>query len=109
STDVTQLGTLVQGNGTSFTAAGDINGDGLINLSDVFLMGPILTAHNANAAAQSAYASLISASYVVSGTYNVDDASDVIYQDTAATTNVLAGNSLTATSINGYALSIAAG
>ena len=109
STDVTQLGTLVQGNGTSFTAAGDITGDGLINLSDVFLMGPLLTAHNADANTQMAYASLIGASYVVSGTYNVDDSSDVIYQDTAATTNVLAGNSLTATSINGTALSIAAG
>jgi hypothetical protein len=109
STDVTQLGSIVQGNGTSFTAAGDINGDGLINLSDIFLMGPLLTSHNASAATMSSYASLITASYVVAGTYNVDDASDVIYQDTAATTNVLAGNSLTATSINGYALSIAAG
>ncbi len=41
STDVSSLSSLVQGNGTSFNAAGDINGDGLINLADIFLMvGP---------------------------------------------------------------------
>jgi alpha-amylase len=109
STDVTQLGSIVQGNGTTFTAAGDINGDGLINLADLFLMGPLLTSHNATAATMSAFTTLTGQSYVVSGTYNVTDSADVIYQDTAATTNVQAGNSLTATSINGSGLSIAAG
>ena len=102
STDVSSLSSIVQGNGTSFNAAGDINGDGLINLTDIFLMGPLLTSHNATAATVSSYNSLVTtASYILAGTYNVTDSADTIYQDTAGNTTVQAGNTLTATSIVG--------
>ncbi len=109
STDVTQLGSIIQAGSTTFTAAGDINGDGLINLADIFLMGPLLTSHNATTATMSAFTTLTGQSYVTGGTYTVTDTADVIYQDTAGATIVQAGNKLTATSINGSTLSIAAG
>ncbi len=109
SSDITALGSLVQSNGTSFNAAADVNGDGQVNLEDVFLMGPVLTANNVGTSVWTSYNSLLQASYVVTGTYNVADASDTIYQDTASSTNVPAGNKLTATQVSGYALTIGAG
>jgi alpha-amylase len=111
STDINSLGTLVQTNNQSFSAAADVNGDGLVNLSDVFLMGPVLSAANVTSATYSSYQSLIAASYVTGGTYNVVE-NDNIYLDTAAATVVPANTMLIATAINNGAaatLNIAAG
>jgi hypothetical protein len=106
SSDISQFQTVLQSNNQQFNAGGEANTDGLINLSDTFLLGPRLTAVGADASTVSAYNNLIHTSTVTTGTYNVD-ANHVVYDVTAGTTNVQAGKTLSARSIRGTALNLA--
>jgi hypothetical protein len=108
STDISQFATIVQSNNTQFNPAADINGDGNVDLADTFLLGPILSAHNVSSATWNTYNAFIFGTYVTTGTYNVVG-TNVIYQDTAGTTNVTASSTLNATYVRGTALTIAAG
>ena len=108
SSDISQLSAVVSANNTSFSAAADINGDGSVDLADVFLLGPILTKNNVVAATWTAYNNYTFTSYVKTHTYTVNG-TNVIYQDTAGTTNVSSGAYLNATYIRGNTLKIAAG
>ncbi len=108
SADISTLMMVIQSNNTQFNPAADVNGDGSVDLADFFLMGPVLTSHNASSATISSYNSASISSYVITHTYTVNG-TNAIYQDTAGTTNVSAGAILTATYIRGSALNIAAG
>lgn len=108
SSDIQTFSQVLQSNNTSFNAACDINGDGYVDLSDAFLLGPILSAHNVNAATWTAYDNMLAGSYVTSGTFNATGTMSIL-QDTAGTTNLAAGTNLTASYISGKTLSLAAG
>src|SRR5437773_1903746 len=56
--DITTFTTVLKSNNAQFNNAGDINGDGLIDLSDTFLLGPRLAAVGADAATTTAYNNL---------------------------------------------------
>jgi alpha-amylase len=106
--DITLLTSVVESNNTQFNPAADVNGDGSVDLADTFLLGPILSAHNVNNATFTAYNNFILGSYVTTHTYNVIG-TNVIYEDTAGTTNVTAGSLLNASYVRGSNLIIAAG
>jgi len=107
-TDINLFATVLESNNTQFNPAADVDGDGLVTLSDLFLLGPILTTHNVSQATWNAYNSFINGSYVTSNTYTVNG-TNVIYQDTAGTTNVSSGALLNATYVRGNALNLASG
>src|SRR5207302_528083 len=77
STDMTKLSSVVSSNNQQFNPAADVNGDGLIDLADTFLMGPVLTAANVDANTWNAFNSFVHGSYVTSGTYTVKGANNV--------------------------------
>jgi Dockerin type I domain len=108
STDINLFTSIVQSNNTQFNPAADVNGDGMIDLADTFLLGPILTAHAVDQATWTAYNNFIYGAYVESHAYNLSG-SNVIYQDTAATTNALTGSLLNASYVRGTALNISSG
>ncbi|MEI8194711.1 MAG: dockerin type I domain-containing protein, partial [Phycisphaerae bacterium] len=100
------LAALVASNNSQFNPAADLNGDGKIDLADIFLMGPRLTALNASPLTQVALTNLTKSSMVTTGTYTVQgvngaSASHTIYDDTAASTIVTAGCALIANTIHG--------
>jgi hypothetical protein len=108
STDINQLATLVQNNTTQFNAAADVNGDGVIDLADTFLMGPVLADANVDAATNTAFTNFIHSATVTGGTYTVNG-SQSVFEVTAGTTSVTAGSSLLATNVRGNTLTLAAG
>ena len=107
SADISSFTSIVLSNNTSFNAAADVNGDGYVDLADTFLLGPVLSANNVAAATWTSYNNFIASSYVTTHTYTVNG-TNVIYQDTAGTTNVSSGSLLNATYVRGTALNIAA-
>ncbi|HEY1687124.1 MAG TPA: hypothetical protein VGG19_20355 [Tepidisphaeraceae bacterium] len=108
SVDIITFQTVLTSNNTRFNPAADINGDGYVDLSDAFLLGPVLVSHNASSATMTSYNNMLNNSYVTTGTYTVSGANTIL-QDTAGTTNLNAGASLVATYIHGNTLSLAAG
>lgn len=108
SSDISQFSTVLQSNNNQYNAGAEANTDGLINLSDTFLLGPRLAALNADASTLSAYNNLIDNSYVTSGTYTVN-ANHTVFDVTAGTTHVLGGSTLTARSIRGNSLTVESG
>jgi hypothetical protein len=109
--DIAAMIPVVESNNTQFNAAADINGDGSIDLADVFLLGPVLSSKSVSSATWTAYNNYIfgvTDNYVGTHTYNVVG-TNVIYQDTAGTTNATAGSSLNASYIRGTNLNISAG
>lgn len=105
--DVTTFSNALYSNNSVFNAAADINGDGVIDLADAFLLGPVLNSHAVNQGTWSVYNHMLASSYVTSGTYRVNGA-NTIYNDTAGNTNLSAGASLTASSIRGQNLNLSA-
>jgi hypothetical protein len=107
STDISIFAAIVGSSNAVFNPAADVNGDGLVDLTDAFLMGPVLVAHNASSATFTAYNNFLAGSFVTTHTYNVSG-SNAILQDTAGITNVSAGATLTTTYVRGNVLTIAA-
>jgi alpha-amylase len=108
SNDISAFIPIVESNNTQFNAAADINGDGVVDLADAFLLGPVLNSHNVDQNTWNAYNGFINSTFVTTGTYNVVG-TNVIYQDTAGTTHVTSNGNLNATYIRGNALNIDAG
>ena len=108
SADVNAFTTVLLSGNTTFNPAADVTGDGTVDLADTFLLGPVLSGRGANAAAFTAYNNLTGGSYVRTHGYAVNG-THVIYDDTAAATNVSGGSSLTAAWVRGGSLTVAAG
>ena len=106
--DVSVFGTVLQSGNAQFNAAADVTGDGSVDLADAFLLGPILTARGANSDALAAYNSLTASAYVRTHAYTVNG-THVIYDDTAASTTVTPGSTLTAAWVRGGSLAVGAG
>jgi alpha-amylase len=109
--DISSFITVLESNNTQFNPGADINGDGSIDLADLFLLGPVLSAHNVSPATWTAYNNFVNgagSNWVATHTYTVNG-KNVVYGVTAGTTNVSAGSLLNASYIRGTALNIAAG
>ena len=107
-TDIAQFQTVLQSTNTQFNAAADVNGDGLVDLADTFLLGPVLTGRSVSTATYTAYNGVVNSAYVKAGSYSVVG-TNVIYDDTAASTTVTAGSALTASWVRGGSLALATG
>jgi hypothetical protein len=108
STDINLFTSIVQSGNKQFNPAADVNGDGYVDLADTFLLGPVLSAKNASSATFTTYNNFIFGSYPPAHTYTVNG-TNMIYQDTAGTTNVSSGSYLNASYVRGSALNIASG
>ncbi len=106
--DINLFTPIVQSGNTQFNAAADVNGDGSVDLADTFLLGPVLSSHNVDSATWNAFNAFIFSSYVKTHAYTVNG-TNVIYEDTAGSTTVSAGSSLTASYVRGNTLSVGAG
>jgi hypothetical protein len=106
--DVFGFTSVLKSNNTQFNATSDFDANGLVDLTDTFLYGPKLESVNANATTMTAYKNLLADSYVTTGTWTVSGAKTV-NEVTAGRTIVPATATLSARSIQGNALEVAAG
>ncbi len=113
--DVLGFAPVLKSNNTQFNATSDFDGDGLVDLTDAFLYGPVLeSAPTVDTPTRNTmlteYDNLLKDSYVTTGIWNVPaNKSFTVNKVTAGTTIVPGTSTLSARSLVGSALQVQPG
>jgi len=108
SNDIDSFRSVLNSNNRTFNPAADLDGDGRVDLEDVFLAGPELARNNVEVGTWNNFNALLNEPVVTTGTY-APKANRDVYEVTAGATVVGAGRSLTATHVRGNLLDLSAG
>jgi hypothetical protein len=106
--DIAVLQSVIQSNGGQFNPAGDVQGDGNVDIADALLVGPVLAAKGVDPQTWDAHRALINSDYVRNGVYTVAG-THTVFDVTAGTTVVTDGSKLNARNVRGNVLSVGRG